>query len=252
MEKTLLKNRVAVVTGASRGIGRDIALCFAREGATVILNCLEDQERLTKVCEEAVRLGTESIGVMGDVSRPEFCESVFAKVADKFGRADILVNCAGMITRPPVEELTLEEWYRVIDVNLHGAFHMCRMFLPGMRKQRYGKIINVTSQMANIPHPSASPSYEVSKAGLGALTRHLALHYAEYNVSVNAIAPGSIDTDMPRSMSDTDRARLKNSVPMKRLGDPREVGECALFLASERSNYITGATLHINGGSLIL
>ena len=105
--------------------------------------------------------------------------------------------------------------------------------------------------MAHIPHPSASPSYEVSKAGLTALTRHLAYHYAPYNICINAIAPGSIDTDMPKSMSQEARRRLKNGVPMKRLGDPAEVGECAVFLASAMSNYVTGTTLHVNGGSLM-
>ena len=151
-----------------------------------------------------------------------------------------------------MEEMTLDEWHHVIDVNLHGAFYMCQVFLPGMRERNFGKLINITSQMAHIPHYSASPSYEVSKAGLTALTRHLALHYAKYNVCVNSIAPGSIDTDMPKSMSKEARKRLKNAVPMQRLGEPREVGECALFLASEKSNYITGATIHVNGGSLII
>ena len=148
--------------------------------------------------------------------------------------------------------MTLDEWYRVIDVNLHGAFHMCRSFLPGMRDRNYGKIINLTSQMAHTTHPSASPSYEVSKAGLMALTKHLAFQYAQYGICVNAIAPGSIDTDMPKSMSPEARQSLKDSVPMKRLGEPEEVGDCALFLASDLSNYVTGISLHVNGGSLML
>ena len=252
MKEKILYNKVAVITGASRGIGRDIALSLAREGASLILVCLENLEKLNDVCEEIKQLASKSVAFIGDVSKPEFCESIFNEAMNQFGHVDILVNCAGTISRVKMEEMALEEWHRIIDVNLHGAFYMCRMFLPGMCEQRNGKIINITSQMAHIPHPSASPSYEVSKAALAALTRHLAFHYAKYNVCVNSIAPGSIDTDMPKSMSKEARKRLKNAVPMQRLGEPREVGECALFLASEKSNYITGATIHVNGGSLII
>jgi 3-oxoacyl-[acyl-carrier protein] reductase len=252
MQKKILQKKVAVITGASRGIGRDIALSYAREGASMMLISLEDEDCLVEVKQDSEQLGVKSVSRTGDVAKLEFCESLFEESMSQFGRVDILVNCAGTIARSPFEEMTLKEWHRVIDVNLHGAFYMCRQFLPGMREQQYGKIINVTSQMAHIPHPSASPSYEVSKAGLTALTRHLALQYAKYNVCVNAIAPGSIDTDMPKSMSQEARQRLKNAVPMKRLGEPEEVGECALFLASEMSNYVTGATLHVNGGSLML
>ena len=248
MDVKALDKKVAVITGASRGIGRDIALCYAREGASLVLICLENEERLAEVQEEVEQLDSKSVDMTGDVSSVEFCESVFNEAMNQYGRVDILVNCAGTIARSPVEEMTLEEWHRVIDVNLHGAFYMCRMFLPGMREQEYGKVINVTSQMAHISHPSASPSYEVSKAGLAALSRHLALQYARFNVCVNAIAPGSIDTDLPKSMTPEARQRLKNGVPMKRLGEPEEVGECALFLASEMSNYVTGRTIAIDGG----
>jgi 3-oxoacyl-[acyl-carrier protein] reductase len=252
MEENLLNNKISVITGASRGIGRDIALCYAREGASLMLICLEDEDRMNEVHSEIEKLGAKSVSMIGDVSEIEFCEDVFRETKRKFGNADILVNCAGTITRSLVEEMTLEEWHRVIDVNLHGAFYMCRMFLPGMREKNYGKVINITSQMAHIPHPSASPSYEVSKAGLTALTKHLALQYAKYNVCVNAVAPGSIDTDMPKSMSKEGRQRLKNAVPLKRLGKTEELAEAALFLASNMSNYITGTTLHVNGGSLML
>jgi 3-oxoacyl-[acyl-carrier protein] reductase len=252
MKDKMLKNKISVITGASRGIGREIALSYAREGASLMLVCLEDEERMNEVHMEIKRLGAKSIGMTGDVSEIEFCETVYAEAKRQFGSVDILVNCAGTITRSMVEEMTLEEWHRVIDVNLHGAFYMCRMVLPGMRDRNYGKVINITSQMAHIPHPSASPSYEVSKAGLTALTKHLALQYAKYNVCVNSIAPGSIDTDMPKSMSKEDRQRLKNAVPLKRLGKTEELADCALFLASNMSNYITGTTLHVNGGSLML
>jgi 3-oxoacyl-[acyl-carrier protein] reductase len=148
--------------------------------------------------------------------------------------------------------MSSEEWHRVIDVNLHGTLYLSKNILPIMRKRKYGKIINITSQMAHTPHPSASPSYEVSKSGVTALTRHLALEYAKFNICVNNIAPGSIDTDLPKSMSNDQRQKLKDAVPMNRLGAPEEVADCALFLSSDMASYITGSTIHINGGSLIL
>ncbi len=251
MAEGKLSNQIAVITGASRGIGRDIALTFAREGASLVLICLRDRAALEAVQTEAEAFGIEVMTLLGDVSEVSFCEHVYRQTQERFGQADILVNSAGTITRAPFEELELKDWHRVIDVNLHGTFYMCRQFLPDMRRRQHGKVIILTSQMAHMPHPSASPNYEVSKAGLTALTRHLALQYAPHNVCINAIAPGSIDTDMPKSMTEAARERLRNGVPMKRLGEPEEVGECALFLASEMSSYVTGTTLHVNGGSLM-
>lgn len=252
MRNRLLADRIAVVTGASRGIGRAIALCLASEGASLVVICLKNNEQLAEVHRQVEQMGSKCVSMVGDVSDIRFCESVRDEAMRKYGRVDVLVNCAGIIARTAMEEMTNDEWHRVINVNLHGSFHMCRMFLPGMRQQRYGKVITLTSQMAHMPHPSASPSYEVSKAALTALTRHLANQYARYNVCVNAIAPGSIDTDMPKSMSEEARERLKSAVPMKRLGEPHEVGMCAVFLASEMSDYLTGTTLHVNGGSLMV
>jgi len=247
-----LKNKIAVVTGGSRGIGKSISLTFAREGASLVLISFEDDENLQIVKKEAELLGVQVVSLIGDVASSEFCDSIVKKTIATFGCVDILVNCAGTITRAPIEEMDIDEWHRVIDVNLHGAMYLCRKTLPSMRNQKHGKIVNITSQMAHMPHPSASPSYEVSKSGMTALTRHLALQYAKYNINVNNIAPGSIDTDLPKSMTDDQRQRLKDAVPMQRLGEAEEVADCALFLASDMASYITGSTIHINGGSLIL
>ena len=248
----MLENKIAIITGASRGIGKGIALSFARNGASLVITCLQDDDSLDVVKKEAELLGAKVVSLTGDVSSNDFCDEIICQTMKTFGAVDILVNCAGTITRSVTEEMSNEEWHRVIDVNLHGTLYLSRNVLPIMRENEYGKIINLTSQMAHTPHPSASPSYEVSKSGITALTRHLALEYAKFNVCINNIAPGSIDTDLPKSMSKEDRQRLKEAVPMQRLGDVNEVADCALFLASDMSSYVTGSTLHINGGSLIL
>lgn len=252
MNINLLSNKIAVISGASRGIGRDIALRFAKEGASLVLICLKNEDRLDEVRQEVEAMGAKTLSIIGDVSDVKFCELVLEQTVAEFGGADILVNCAGIITRAPFEDLNLDDWHRVIDVNLHGTFYLCRMFLPHMRSKMHGKVINVTSQMAFLPHPGASPSYEVSKAAITALTRHLSFQYAKYNVCINAIAPGSINTDLPKSMTPEARAKLENAIPMRRLGSTEEVGDCALFLASSMSDYVTGTTLHVNGGSLML
>ena len=245
----MLKNKVAIITGGSRGIGRAIAHKFASNGASVVLVANEDKAGLDQVAGEVKKMGAKARIVPGDIAKPELSKEITRCAVEEFGTVDIVVNCAGIITRTPVEDLSLEEWHRVIDVNLHGTFHMCRAVLPLMREKGKGKIINISSQMAKLPHPSASPSYEVSKAGQIALTRHFAYHYAKYNICVNAIAPGSINTQMPLSMSPEARERIRKAIPFQRLGEPEEVGDCALFLASPMSDYITGATLDVNGGS---
>ena len=248
----MLQNKIAIITGASRGIGKSIALTFARNGASLVLICLQDEDALNFVKAEAELLGVKVISLVGDVASNDFCDEVVSQTLETFRTVDILVNCAGTITRSATEEMSNEEWHRVIDVNLHSALYLCRNILPIMRQKKHGKIINLTSQMAHTPHPSASPSYVVSKSGMTALTRHLALEYAKFNICVNNIAPGSIDTDLPKSMSKEARQKLKDAVPMQRLGDVDEVADCALFLASDMSSYVTGSTLHVNGGSLIL
>jgi len=246
----MLKNKIAIVTGGSRGIGYAIAQKFAENGASLLLVALHE-ERLLKAQKRIRKTGYSAEIISGDIADAGFSKRIVGKALEIFDTVDILVNCAGTISRAPVQDLELEEWHRVINVNLHGTFYLSQAVLPIFCSKKSGKIINITSQMARIPHPSASPSYEVSKAGMVALTRHLAYHYAKYNICVNAIAPGSIDTDLPKSMPMEARQRLKNAIPMQRLGEPEEVGDLAVFLASDKSNYITGANMNISGGSLM-
>jgi len=251
MQNDLLKNKVAIITGASRGIGESIAISFAKAKANLVLVSLQDQNKLFSVKNRIEKMGSKVLVFNGDVSSSNFCTTIVNDTIKSFNQIDILVNCAGIIDRSSFDTMEHKDWSRVLDVNLNGSLYMSKEVIKLMKNRNYGKIINITSQMAFIPHPSASPSYEVSKSGLTALTRHLALNYAKNNICVNAIAPGSIDTDMPKSMSSKARDEIKKGIPMKRLGEPEEISNCALFLASELSSYITGSTIHINGGSLM-
>jgi 3-oxoacyl-[acyl-carrier protein] reductase len=245
-----LKDKVAIVTGASRGIGRAIAAAYCAAGAKVVLVALHD-DKLEETEREFRSAGWDVVKVCGDVSCPHTARDA-VKAAGSLGPTiDILVNCAGTISREDIEATTDESWSRVIGVNLTGSFYFCREVLPRMREQQRGKVINITSQMAFMAHPSASPSYEASKAGLTALTRHIALHYAKSRVCANSIAPGSIDTDLPKSMSEEARGRLKAGIPLLRLGETEEVADLAVFLASDQADYITGQTIAITGGSLM-
>lgn len=248
----MLNKKIALITGASRGIGREIALAFARNNANLGLIALNDSIELKSVCEEIKKISTISpLLFHGDISCNLFCSESINTILEKYHKIDILVNCAGIITREKIEELNPLVWQRVLDVNLNAPFYLSKLCLPHMRSSKYGRIINITSQMAFIPHPSASPSYEVSKAGLSALTRHLALAYAKDGITVNSIAPGSIDTDLPKSMPLEWREAIKAKIPMGRLGNVSEIASAALFLASPMSSYITGSTIHVNGGSLM-
>jgi 3-oxoacyl-[acyl-carrier protein] reductase len=244
----LLENRVAIVTGGSRGIGRAIAELFALNGANLLLVALQ-KKGLLQAQAELGETGCNVEVVSGDISEPAVAQRIVGRALDMFGTVDILVNCAGVITRTPAASLSLKEWQRVLDVNLTGAFLLSQAVLPTMCAQRHGKIINITSQMASRPHPSASPSYEVSKAGLAALTRHFAYHYAQYGICVNAVAPGSIDTDLAKTQTAEQRRAMECAIPLGRLGTVTEVAGAALFLASNRADYITGATINVSGGS---
>lgn len=245
----MLSNKVALITGSSRGIGREIALTFADNGANIIINSKDDNSALSAVKAELEEKGGDVTSVLGDVSDPQFCKDCVKQAIKKFGKIDILVNCAGIISRADYMKMSETDWRHVLDVNLSGAMNMSREVLGSMVDIEYGRIINITSQMAHLPHPSAAPSYEVSKAGLNALTRHLAVKFAKHRICVNSIAPGSINTDLPKSMSEEQRENLQKKIPMGRLGEPFEVANCALFLASELSSYVTGSTIHVNGGS---
>lgn len=240
---------VALITGASRGIGAGIAERFAKAGMNLVLVALDSTAKLREIEIHCRKFGVQVKIYRGDVSNKEFCEFIYKDLCDNGIKPNILVNCAGIIRRSNFREMSFDDWDDVIKVNLYSAYYLTQLFIEWMVNCRYGKIINITSQMAFMVHPNASPSYEVSKAGLHAFTRHLANKYAKFGLNINSIAPGSINTDMPKSMTFDAREILRKSIPLQRLGEIEEVSNLAYFLVSKESEYITGTVMHINGGS---
>jgi NAD(P)-dependent dehydrogenase (short-subunit alcohol dehydrogenase family) len=248
-----LKNKVAIVTGARRGLGRTHALTLAQAGARVVVSdiSLEDCE---KVAQEIEKEGGEALAVECDISKKEEVDEMVKKTVEKFGKVDILVNNAGICPFKPFLELTEEDWDKVLDVNLKGYFLCTQSAAKEMAKQKSGVIINIASVamgqqgvgFPNIVH------YCASKGGIVGMTEALALELAPYNIRVNAIAPGLIETPMIDSIKSDPKSMegLLARVPMKRVGQPQEVSNLVLFLASDESSYITGSTVVVDGGWL--
>jgi 3-oxoacyl-[acyl-carrier protein] reductase len=244
----LLQGKIAIVTGASRGIGRAIALTLARQGASLVING-NSADLLQKLSVEIEALGQKCAIQPGDIAKPETAAAIAQTAIDSFGRIDVLVNNAGINMRSSSLEMKLEEWQRVMDVNLNGTLHCCRAVLPYMIKQQSGKIVNISSTAAKTPHQNAAPSYGASKAGVNYLTQHLALEMAKHGICVNAICPGPIETDMSTQWSEEYRRQVLLKIPLGRLGMPENVADGVLFLASKMSDFITGETININGGT---
>ncbi len=244
----LLQGKIAIVTGATRGIGREIALTLAKNGASLIIT--GNQEKLLReLAQEIEKLNQKCLVQTGDISDPSTSKKFVSNAIDSFGKIDILVNNAGINTRIPTLELQPEEWQKVINTNLNGTFYCCSAVLPYMIKQQSGKIINVSSTTAKTPHRNASPSYGASKAGINYLTQHLALEMAKYNICVNAVCPGPIETDMSKQWSDEYRKQVLSKIPLGRIGESKDVADAVLFLASNMSDFITGESININGGT---
>ncbi|MFB5678447.1 SDR family NAD(P)-dependent oxidoreductase [Paenibacillus terreus] len=245
----LLEGKVAIVTGASRGIGRAIALTLATHGATLVLNGTRE-DLLTELAGEVKSLGRSCAVCAGDVSDQQTAGELVRAAVGQFGRIDILVNNAGINRRASTLDMDpVEDWQRVLDINLNGTLYMCRASLPYMIDNKYGKIVNVTSTTAKTPHRNAAPSYGASKAGVNYLTQHLALEMAKHNIYVNAVCPGPIDTDMSQQWTADYRESVINRIPLGKLGTPQNVADAVLFLSSSMSDFITGESININGGT---
>lgn len=238
--------QVALVTGASRGIGRQVALDLSSHGAAVIL-VSRSQEASETVAESIREQGGVALAVSMDVGEPDQVESALACVAEQFERVDILVNNAGITRDNLLLRMKEEEWRQVLSVNLDGVFYVTRKVVAGMLRQRYGRVVNITSVVGQMGNPGQA-NYAASKAGIIGLTKALAREVASRNITVNAIAPGFVETDMTAQMKEQVKDQLKAGIPLKRLGTVEDIAGGVLFLASKDAGYITGHVLNINGG----
>ncbi len=246
-----LEGRIALVTGAGRGIGKAIALAFARENSHVVINDICPKEELEMVASEISASGVHSLAIQADVSQFDQVEEMIAQVEKTFQRLDILVNNAGIIRRGTIETVTEEDWDQVISVNLKGTFNCCKAVVEIMKRQRMGKIINVSSIAGKMGDIASAPGYGPSKAAIDALTKTLARQLAHYGINVNAVAPHAIETKMSAQWSEEKRKSIIEAIPLKRLGKPEDVAEAVLFLASDKADFITGEILDVNGGFLM-
>lgn len=244
----LLQDQVALVTGASRGIGKAVALTLARQGASLVING-NQLDLLQEVAAEIGRTGQRCLIQAGDVSLPATAHSMVAQALQAFGRIDVLVNNAGINLRSSTLDMQVTDWQRVLDVDLTGTLLCCQAVLPHMIKAQGGRIVNVSSTTGKTPHHNAAPAYGVAKAGVNYLTQHLAFEMAKHNIRVNAVCPGPVETDMSRQWTAEYRQRVMERIPLGRLGTPKNVADAVLFLASDMSDFITGETLNINGGT---
>jgi len=204
---------------------------------------------LDELALQIEKLGQRCIVKAGDVANPDVAIEVVKAAVDNFGRVDILVNNAGINMRSSTLEMTFDDWKKVLDVNLNGTLYFCKAVLPYMVEQNYGKIINVSSTTAKTAHKNAAPSYGASKAAVNYLTMHLALEMAPHNIYVNAVCPGPVETDMSNQWTDEYRKEVTKRIPLNKLGTPQDIGESVLFLASSMSDFITGESININGGT---
>jgi 3-oxoacyl-[acyl-carrier protein] reductase len=245
-----LKNRVAIVTGAARGIGKAIALTFLREGAKVAIIDL-DKERLEILKKEINKENKEAMTIFCDITKSSEVNGMVDQVYKTLGRIDILVNNAGIIRRGTIDTVTEEDWDRVIEVNLKGTFNCCKAVVETMKQQGYGKIINVSSIAGKMGDITSAPGYGPSKAGIDALTKTLARQLAPFGINVNAVSPHAIETEMSAQWSEERRKEIIASIPLGRLGKPEDVAEAVLFLVSDEASFITGEILDVNGGALM-
>jgi len=243
----MLEGKRAIITGASRGIGRAIAIKFAQNGAFVGINYLRSHERAKETLEE-VRKYSDGILLHGNVGKFEEAEKIVRKFVEVAGGIDILVNNAGIYQRKKFMEMKEDQWDETIENNLKSCYNMCKHSIPHM--DRGGKIIFISSQLA-LKGSSHGADYAASKAGMLGLMRSLALEMAEKKINVNAIAPGTIDTDIIAGYTEEDRKRRAEEVPLKRLGEPEDVANVCLFLASNLADYITGEVILVTGGLYI-
>lgn len=246
-----LTGKVALITGSSRGIGKQIALSFAEAGADIVINCLSHGDEAQRVADEIKSMGRKAIVISGDVTDETAVKKMFEKIEQTFGKLDILVNNAGISQAKDIFEMELEDWDRVMNINLTSAFLCSKYAMELMKNQHSGRIISIASQAGERGALFGHIHYAASKSGVLALSKTLARTAAPLGITVNSIAPGVIFTDFTYAVhTDEEVQALEKSIPLG-LGNPKDVAAAALYLASDEARYVTGATIDVNGGSHI-
>jgi 3-oxoacyl-[acyl-carrier protein] reductase len=246
----MLRNKVALITGSSRGIGREIAILFARNGASVVINYNRSEKEAKDLEEIIKREGGKAVAIKADVKVPIEVNSLFKAIKDEFGGLDILVNNAGIINDNLILMTSEEDWDRIIDTNLKGTFLCMQRAVKVMMRAGKGKIINISS-IIGVQGNSGQVAYSASKAGIIGLTKSAAKELSQFGITVNAIAPGLIETDMTRELNANIKKRLIGGIGAGRMGRPEEVASVALFLASDLSSYVNGQVIGVDGCQVI-
>jgi 3-oxoacyl-[acyl-carrier protein] reductase len=241
-----LKGQVALVTGASRGIGRAVAKVLAESGATVI-GTATSADGASRIAEDLAKQSLQGAGMELDVSQPASIDALVERVNEQFGAVTILVNNAGIARDNLLLRMKDEDWEKILNTNLSSTYRLCKACLRGMMRARQGRIISIAS-VVGLTGNAGQSNYAASKAGIIGFSKSLAREVGRRGITVNTVAPGFIDTDMAQALSAEQRETLLRQIPLGRLGAPAEVAEAVLFLASPGAAYITGATLHVNGG----
>ena len=242
--------KVALITGATRGIGKQIAITLAKEGYNIALNYRKENEDLENAKKEIAELGVEVLAVQGDVSKYEDCERFVKEIIEKFGHIDVLVNNAGITRDCLLIRMKEEDFKQVIDTNLGGTYNVTKNVISYMMKAHSGRIINISS-VVGIVGNAGQTNYSASKAGIIGFTKSLAKEVASRNILVNAIAPGFIETDMTGVLKEEIKNEIAKNIPMKRMGAAQEVAKVVKFLTSDDSSYITGQVINVDGGMVM-
>lgn len=243
----MLKNKTAFITGASRGIGKAIALAMADSGANIAVICSSNLEAAEETCEEIRTRGVEAEAILCDVADFDSVGTAVKAAIERFGKIDIIVNNAGVTRDALILSMKKPDFDKVVDTNLKGAFHVIKHFASALLKQRSGAIINIASVSGMMGNPGQA-NYSAAKAGMIGLTKTVAKEFAPRGITCNAIAPGFIETDMTAKLSEKAKEAAVEAIPLKRMGKPEDIAATAVFLASQQASYITGEVIKVDGG----